>query len=72
MEAPKEFVALLRDTQLILDTMPGEALDISVVIPLFNEEESLPELTAWIGRVMEEHQFSYEVLLVDDGSTDDS
>ncbi len=72
MEAPKEFVALLRDTQLILDTMPGEALDISVVIPLFNEEESLPELTAWIKRVMDEHQFSYEVLLIDDGSNDDS
>lgn len=72
MEAPKEFVALLRDTQLILDTMPGEAFDISVVVPLFNEEESLPELTAWIARVMEEHRFSYEVLLIDDGSTDDS
>ncbi|MEL7161775.1 MAG: glycosyltransferase family 2 protein, partial [Bacteroidota bacterium] len=47
-------------------------MDISVVVPLFNEEESLPELTAWIDRVMREHEFSYEVWLVDDGSTDDS
>ncbi|TAF97957.1 MAG: glycosyltransferase [Cytophagia bacterium] len=52
--------------------MPGETLDISVVIPLFNEEESLPELTDWIERVMTENHFSYEVLLIDDGSTDDS
>ncbi|MFK7907089.1 MAG: glycosyltransferase family 2 protein [Chitinophagales bacterium] len=47
-------------------------MNISVVIPLLNEEESLPELVAWIGRVMEEHQFSYEIILVDDGSTDKS
>lgn len=47
-------------------------LDISVVIPLLNEEESLPELAAWIRRVMEKHGFSYEVILVDDGSTDGS
>lgn len=47
-------------------------MDISVVVPLFNEEESLPELTAWIDRVMQTHQFSYEVWLVDDGSTDGS
>ncbi|TAE39757.1 MAG: glycosyltransferase [Runella slithyformis] len=52
--------------------MPGETLDISVVIPLFNEEESLPELTDWIERVMTENHFSYEVLLIDDGSTDES
>ena len=45
---------------------------ISVVIPLLNEEESLPELTAWIARVMVAHAFTYEVLLLDDGSTDDS
>jgi len=45
-------------------------MDISVVIPLFNEEESLPELCAWIKRVMDEHNFSYEVLLIDDGSKD--
>lgn len=47
-------------------------MDISVVIPLFNEEESLPELTTWIVKVMREHNFSYEVLFVDDGSTDSS
>ncbi|WP_242920600.1 glycosyltransferase family 2 protein [Pontibacter liquoris] len=46
--------------------------DISVVIPLFNEEESLPELVRWIKRVMHAHEFSYEVILVDDGSTDRS
>lgn len=47
-------------------------MDISVVVPLYNEEESLPELTAWIGRVMKEHRFSYEILLIDDGSNDRS
>lgn len=47
-------------------------MDISVVIPLYNEEESLPELTAWIAKVMGEHAFSYEILFVDDGSTDTS
>ena len=47
-------------------------MDISVVVPLLNEAESLPELEAWIRRVMEEHQFSYEIVFVDDGSTDNS
>ena len=47
-------------------------MDISVVIPLYNEAESLPELSAWIERVMADHDFSYEVIFVDDGSTDDS
>ncbi len=47
-------------------------MDISVVIPLYNEAESLPELAAWIERVMEENKFTYEVIFVDDGSTDDS
>ena len=47
-------------------------MDISVVIPLFNEEESLPELCSWIDKVMIEHNFSYEVLLMDDGSKDKS
>ncbi|WP_101690810.1 glycosyltransferase family 2 protein [Dysgonomonas massiliensis] len=47
-------------------------MDISVVIPLYNEDESLPELFAWIKRVMTENNFSYEVVFVDDGSTDDS
>lgn len=47
-------------------------MDISVVIPLYNEDESLPELYAWIKRVMDENHFSYEVIFVDDGSTDNS
>ena len=47
-------------------------MDISVVIPLYNEAESLPELHSWIVRVMEENSFSYEILMVDDGSTDSS
>jgi len=45
---------------------------ISIVIPLYNEEESLPELIDWISRVMKTHGFLYEVLMVDDGSTDGS
>lgn len=45
-------------------------MDISIVIPLLNEAESLPELHAWIKRVMDENKFSYEVVFVDDGSTD--
>lgn len=47
-------------------------MDISVVIPLYNEEESLPELFAWIQRVMDTNRFSYEVIFVNDGSTDHS
>lgn len=47
-------------------------MDISVVIPLFNEEESLPELHAWIDRVMKNNGFTYEVIFVNDGSTDHS
>lgn len=47
-------------------------MDISVVVPLFNEEESLPELFAWIERVMKENKFTYEVIFVNDGSTDHS
>jgi len=47
-------------------------MDISIVVPLYNEDESLPELLAWIDRVMKEHQFSYEAILVDDGSKDTS
>lgn len=49
-----------------------ERIDISVVVPLYNEEESLPELCSWIGRVMKEHGFTYEIILVDDGSSDRS
>jgi glycosyltransferase involved in cell wall biosynthesis len=45
---------------------------ISVVVPVFNEEESLSELTEWISRVMNQHGFSYEVILINDGSTDRS
>ncbi|MFT4024612.1 MAG: glycosyltransferase family 2 protein [Flavihumibacter sp.] len=47
-------------------------MDLSIVIPLLNEAESLPELTAWITRVMQANGYSYEVIFVDDGSTDDS
>ena len=47
-------------------------LDLSVVVPIFNEEESLPELMAWIKKVMDTHGYSYEVIMVDDGSTDES
>ena len=47
-------------------------MDISVVIPLYNEAESLPELFTWIERVMKEHNFSYEVIFINDGSTDNS
>lgn len=47
-------------------------MDISVVIPLYNEEESLPELTAWIAQVMEQNGYSYDIVMIDDGSTDRS
>ena len=47
-------------------------MDISVVIPLFNEEESLPELYDWIARVMQANNFTYEVIFMNDGSTDKS
>jgi glycosyltransferase involved in cell wall biosynthesis len=47
-------------------------MDISVVVPLYDEIESLPELTSWISRVMDENSFTYEIVLVDDGSSDGS
>ncbi len=47
-------------------------MDISVVIPLFNEEESLPELVEWIEKVMADNHFTFEIILVDDGSKDNS
>lgn len=47
-------------------------MDLSIVIPLYNEEESLPELEAWIRRVVAREQYQYEIVLVDDGSTDSS
>ena len=48
------------------------ALDLSIVIPLFNEDESLPELTDWISRVMDREGYTYEIVFVNDGSTDNS
>ena len=47
-------------------------MNISVVIPLYNEAESLPELHAWIQRVMADHHFTYEIIFINDGSTDNS
>lgn len=47
-------------------------MDISVIVPLYNEAESLPELEAWIKRVMAQNGFSYEIIFINDGSTDDS
>ena len=47
-------------------------MNLSIVIPLYNEEESLPELSAWIERVMQENNFTYEIIMIDDGSVDDS
>jgi glycosyltransferase involved in cell wall biosynthesis len=47
-------------------------MDISIIIPLFNEDESLPELSAWIHKVMAANNFSYEIIMVDDGSKDNS
>lgn len=52
--------------------MSKDPIQISVVIPLYNEEESLPELVDWIHRVMRDHGFSYEIIMVDDGSKDNS
>ena len=52
--------------------MENSTIDISVVVPLYNEEESLPELLAWIERVMDGNRFVYEVIFVDDGSHDGS
>lgn len=45
---------------------------ISIIVPVYNEEESLPELTTWIERVMHEHRFSYELMFINDGSSDKS
>lgn len=47
-------------------------MDISVIVPLYNEAESLPELTEWIERVMRENKYTYEILFINDGSTDES
>ena len=48
------------------------SLNLSIIVPLYNEEESLPELAAWVERVMSENNFSFELLFVDDGSRDNS
>lgn len=50
----------------------SKTIDVSVVVPLYNEAESLPELVAWIDRVAKQNNLSYEVIMIDDGSTDDS
>src|SRR6187397_2838944 len=47
-------------------------MNLSIIIPLLNEQESLPELHSWIVKVMKENNFSYEVIFIDDGSTDNS
>ena len=47
-------------------------MNISVIVPLFNEADSLPALHDWIIRVMQEHDFTYEIVFVNDGSTDQS
>src|SRR5687768_16658017 len=47
-------------------------MDISIVVPLLNEEECLPELCAWVGRVVTANNLSYEVIMIDDSSTDNS
>ena len=52
--------------------MTQKALDLSIVVPVYNEEESLPELFEWICRVVDEHSIATEVLFVDDGSSDAS
>jgi glycosyltransferase involved in cell wall biosynthesis len=57
---------------IILNKSVSYPYQISIVVPLYNEAESLPELSEWIERVMLQHNFSYEVVLVDDGSKDDS
>lgn len=44
--------------------------DISIIVPLLNEKESLPELVAWIRRVVEKEGWTYEIIMIDDGSTD--
>ena len=50
----------------------NENINISIVVPLFNEDESLPELHEWIVRVMTANNFTYEIIFINDGSTDSS
>ncbi|MGI8581521.1 MAG: glycosyltransferase, partial [Chitinophagaceae bacterium] len=47
-------------------------MDLSIIIPLIDEAESLPELSVWIEKVMVENNYSYEIIMVDDGSSDNS
>ncbi|MBO4772764.1 MAG: glycosyltransferase, partial [Bacteroidales bacterium] len=47
-------------------------MDISVIVPVYNEDESIGELREWIDKVMKSNNFSYEIIMIDDGSTDDS
>ncbi|MBP1664028.1 MAG: glycosyl transferase family 2, partial [Bacteroidetes bacterium] len=47
-------------------------MDISVIVPLYNEEDSLPKLYEWVDKVMTENKFSYEIIFINDGSTDGS
>ena len=53
-------------------TQIRKTMDLSIVVPLLNESESLPELEVWIRRVVEKENLSYEIVFVDDGSTDAS
>ena len=62
----------MMDSDKIKPEEKEAGIDISVVVPLFNEEESLPELEEWIRKVMQENGFSYEILFINDGSTDSS
>jgi glycosyltransferase involved in cell wall biosynthesis len=62
----------LKKTKQLNNPINTFLMDISVVIPLYNEEESLPELFTWIERVMNENNFSFEVIMIDDGSSDHS
>ncbi|MBR5136102.1 MAG: glycosyltransferase, partial [Rikenellaceae bacterium] len=54
---------------MLADKMPCH---VSVVVPVYNEYESLPELEQWVDRVMHENKFRYQLILIDDGSSDDS
>jgi len=55
-----------------MDQSEEKTLDLTVIVPLLNEEESLPELSSWIDRVMQKNNYSYEIIFIDDGSKDDS
>lgn len=57
---------------LTIQTNKNLQIDLSIVVPLKDEVESLPELTQWIARVMDDNKYSYEIILIDDGSTDGS